>query len=434
MNPTTYTVADFMKAAARQREVLEAASANFERRQADHSTRMEDLRRQFDEAVTGLSRLILPVLSPVAVQRAAKLCAYAPLLSSDPISAMKAEGKKLEADIARMEADPRYVDRYALRTPGVGKLVLELQELEEYRTSISNDLDRAEHPRLKKLLNAGYGTDQYKTRWWQWSYYADWKAGDEILAKFPQWKDFDELRAEILKMREDLSVYDRRLLELRREITAGEKLEKEHDAAVSRLANLESIHLADWQERISRYVVENPEVVADRLGGEPDLEALLKTTIGLRKKTDYLAQLAAAQIEEPAEMVKAELAKLARDSTKFARPKYSALVFPSDVFEHRFRDRSEQLNKGCRRYDSASLTICAFTDYRRASFAEDFLWWDLMTDGRIDGNFITEVGAFHSAHPDYSWHSGGFDDGGAAAASASADRCGSNSDNMTDAS
>ncbi|MCX7024346.1 MAG: hypothetical protein NT080_06980 [Spirochaetes bacterium] len=434
MSAKIYTVEDFMKAAASQVGVLQAAAADFELHRGEHETRMADLRRQFDETVTGMARLLLPVLSPEAIRRAAKLSAYAPLLTSDPMSTMQSEAKRLEADIARMEADPRYRDRLALRAPGVGKLARDLQELEEYRSSISNVIQRADHPRLERLLAAGYGTDQYKVGWWRMSYYADWKAGDEITERFPDWKSFGELRTELLKMRDDLGVYDQRIGELRSEIEAGEKLEKDHDAAALRLTNLASIHLAEWQGRLARYVVESPEVVADRLSGEPDLEALLKTVVGLGKKIDYLGQLATTQLDEPLEQVRALLEKLERDRRKFTRPKNAGQLFPADIFERRFRDRSEHLGKHSRRYDAASRTISAFTDYRQASFAEDFLWWDLMTDGRIDGDFIAEVEEFRRAHPDYVWRPEQFDDDRAAAAAAAADREDSASDRMTDAS
>jgi hypothetical protein len=29
------------------------------------------------------------------------------------------------------------------------------------------------------------------------------------------------------------------------------------------------------------------------------------------------------------------------------------------------------------------------------------LWWDLMTDGDIDGNYIYEVNTYYSNHPNY---------------------------------
>jgi hypothetical protein len=39
--------------------------------------------------------------------------------------------------------------------------------------------------------------------------------------------------------------------------------------------------------------------------------------------------------------------------------------------------------------------IYRFERYDHASFASDFLWWDLMTDGKLDGDFIPEVRHFH---------------------------------------
>lgn len=421
MSTTTYTVSDFLRAAPRQRQALETALQRLERLKSENGARTQDLQRQFDEAASGLARLILPAFTADAVRKAGKRSAYAPLLSSDPLAAMEAERKRLEADLARMEADPLYADRMALRGPGVGKLPLELKNLEEYRSSLAGALQRADHPRLERLLSVGYGTGEYKVGWWRWSYYADWKAGDEILEKFPDQKAFGDLRTVLLKMRDDLAVFDQRIAELRGDILAGERLEKDRDAAALRLSTLPDIHLADWRQRIGKHVLSNPEVVADRLAGEPDMETLLKTCVGLRKKIEYLDGLAAAQLDLPAEGIRAEIAKLEHDRVKFSRPKRAGTLFPAEAFEKRFRDRGDRLNKHFQRYEAAARSISDFTDYRRASFAADFLWWDLMTDGRIDGDFLPEVEAFRRAHPDHSWHSDGFEDDRAAAAAAAAD-------------
>ncbi len=428
-----YTVSDFLTAAARQAELFDKAVEALQRRKVEHAKRVEDVTRQRDEAVIGFAKLLLPEFSAAAVKRAATLSAYAPLMTGDPLGAMAKEETKLKADLAGMEADPKYRDRVALRAPGVGTLDRDLRELEEYRASIAAVLQKAEHPRLSRLIDAEYGTKGYKEKWWRASFYWDWEAGDAILERFPEYKTFGELRDEILKSREDLGVYDKRIGELKTEILAGEQLEQAHDAAAERLANLASIHLADWQARLGRHAMENPETVAERVKKEADLDVLLKTLVGLGKKLEYLDQLAQTQLDEPLEEIKALREKLERDRYKFARPKNAALTFPADKFEKRFKDRTERIGKRARRYDVASRTLLSFTDYGHARFAEDFLWWDLMTDGRIDGNDLDEVEEFRREHPDYVWRPDRFDDRGAAAAAAEADRRASR-DRLSDAS
>ena len=42
--------------------------------------------------------------------------------------------------------------------------------------------------------------------------------------------------------------------------------------------------------------------------------------------------------------------------------------------------------------------MVSFDRYSRASFATNFLWWDVMTDGRLDGDFIPEVQKHRSVH------------------------------------
>lgn len=424
MSDAAYSVSDFMRAATAQRKALAQALEGFRSRLKEGEPRMAELERRSREAVDGLARLLLPEMSAESVKRARRLSACASLLSTDPMADMKAEAERLAADIARMEADPRYAKRLELRAPGVGTLSRELAELEEYRASISDVLGRAAHPRLDRLLSAGYGTDGYSVGWWRLAFYSDWKAGDEILERFPGKKDFGEVRDEVLRARGDIAEYDSRIEALRREIGAGERLEKERDEAAGRLSKLSSIHLEDWRRRLADHALESPEIVAERLSGEGDLEVLLKTGVGLRKKRDYLGQLALTQLSEPAARIEEALAKLDRDIAKYSRPKRAGERFEAQAFERRFRDRSESFGKSLRRYDSASGAIHSFDDYGRASLTGDFLWWDLMTDGRIDGNFIPEVEGFRESHPDYTWRSESFDDDRAAAAAADADRAG----------
>jgi hypothetical protein len=67
-----------------------------------------------------------------------------------------------------------------------------------------------------------------------------------------------------------------------------------------------------------------------------------------------------------------------------------------------------------------------YDDWSRARAYDDFVWWYLMTDGRVPGHYIPEVAVFEQHHPE--WAQGlpatdhdDWDDSAAAAAIASAD-------------
>jgi hypothetical protein len=90
------------------------------------------------------------------------------------------------------------------------------------------------------------------------------------------------------------------------------------------------------------------------------------------------------------------------------------------------------MHKSYARATRSYETVYVFDRYDRGRFVDDFLWWDLMTDGRLDGNFIPEVHRFRSAHPDWRYDAGAFGDDEAAAAAVAAAE--GRDDNLVDAS
>jgi hypothetical protein len=414
-----YTVDEFQVAAANLVRQIDAALAEAERRLREHRGREAELQQQRNEALGQLVRVILPAFSAAALARAGRVAGFGRLLIAEETTGrLERERAELGAHVAELEADPRWIDRARLRAPRVGTLVRELEELEEFRKPLVEVVALAAHERLAHLLAVGYGTDEYKVGFWRVSYYADWKAGDEIVERFPDKASFAVLRPELCAARDGLEVYDQRIAELRAELAAAERIEQELDAAATRLANLEALHLAEWHTLLAAHLAETDLAeLGDRLGGAEAAQLLAKTYAGLTKKQEYMAHVFAEQIEKPMSELRAERQKLEADRWKYARPKKAWTRFPADKFERRFRDRGARFDKHWHRYDRTCTTIWSFDRYERASFAEDFLWWDLMTDGRIDGNFIPEVYAFHHTHPDYAWQGQhGLDDELAAAA------------------
>ena len=61
------------------------------------------------------------------------------------------------------------------------------------------------------------------------------------------------------------------------------------------------------------------------------------------------------------------------------------------------------LRKGVywKRYDKRAKVVRSFDRYDRGGLGQDVLWWDVMTDGKLDGSFSDEVQSFRESHPDY---------------------------------
>ena len=420
---------EVQRALQQQLAQLEAEVAQLDGLLAEHAQRIKEVDAAETLAGAELAAAMLPALTPEAIEGAVRLTGYAPLRQNDPIAARERERATLQARLGEIEAEPRYRDRELLRAPRIGSLVREVDELEEFRAPLVQVWTLSAHPRRDRLLAVGYGTDKYSVGWWRMSYYGDWKAGDELLARFPKHGSFAELRAELVSTRDTLAVYDTRLAELREQIAISEALEREHGERTDALASLEARHLEAAQRLLWGYLRSlGMADLADRLAATPDLAIMYKRLKGMEAKREYLLGLANEQLERPRHELRAAIQKVRRDIAKWARPKMAWQNMPGEQFERRFQDRSERYRKRRERYQQTYHTVYVFDGYQRASLVDDFLWWDLMTDGRLDGDFLPDVHAFHSRHPDYRYQRdplSSFDD--SAAAAATSDDTGSSS-------
>jgi hypothetical protein len=148
----------------------------------------------------------------------------------------------------------------------------------------------------------------------------------------------------------------------------------------------------------------------------------------------YLDSIRDLQLEPSREQVDGSIRKLEKESLKYQRPKNAGAVFPAEAFEKRFDpSRTEKLKKRVSRIGETQERVYVFDRYDRGSFATDFLWWDLVTDGRIDGDFIPEVRSHHDAFPAARTERS-LDDGDLAAAGAAVSSSGASRDGLLDAS
>ncbi len=394
-------VGELRAALTRRLEEIETELREADALRDRHTAERRKLELARGRALGAAAAAILPALDDASRARAVRLSGFTPLRQEDPRAAIERERQELLARLGEIEADPRHRDRELLRAPRVGTLTRQIDELEEFRASLSAIVDAAAHPRLERLLQTGYGTEAYDVGWWRASYYLDWKAGDEILEKLPG-KTFAEVREELLRARDSLAVYDQKLGFLRDEIALGEALEREHAAATERLANLEQHHLQAWRERLAEHLSSlDPQALGDRLAGEPDVELLLKQALGLERKLAYLDEIVEKQAAPLRQALAEERRKIGRDLAKYSRPKNAHARVPRDKFERRFHERPAKLRKGLSRAGHSYETVHHFDRWDRGRLVEDFLWWDVMTDGRLDGDFIPEVRRFHQAHPDW---------------------------------
>ncbi|MCK6683039.1 MAG: hypothetical protein L6R30_11560 [Thermoanaerobaculia bacterium] len=432
-----YNVPQFLDAAKKYMSDLGQSKGELNKLLDAHNSRRADLKKRLDTVETELVNAILPSFSPETFHQAATLTGFAGLLQKDfPRNAEKERAQR-EARMREIERDPLYVNRRLLRDPAVGKLTRAIAELEDFRAPSVATFQKCQHPRLERLLATGYGTDRYDVPFWRFSHYGDWKAGDEILERFQEKKEFAEVLAEYLEAKRNLDTYDPKLAALKAEVAAGEAIEKEYLGHKDALETLEPRYLALARVDLAQHIRDVPlETFSESLSAYPAFTILTKKYNGLAHQVKYLDAIKEQQIDPARQRVEAEMDKLQKDVVKYSRPKKAFTAFPPDVFQKRFdRQKVEKLRQRVQRLEKTHTTVYHFDRYDRASFATDFLWWDLMTDGRIDGNFIPEVRTFYETRPGYHYDKSASisdDDFASAAAAVSSSRPGS--DRLLDAS
>lgn len=432
-----YNVPQFLDAAKTYMADLGQSKGELNNLLAEHNARRADLTKRFDAVENELVKALLPSFSPETFHQAASLTGFTGLLQKNYPGTAASERAQRQARMREIEQDPLYVNRKLLRDPAVGKLTRAIAELEDFRAPSAAVVSKCQHPRLQRLLETGYGTDRYDVPFWRFSHYGDWKAGDEILERFPEKKEFAEILVDYLEAKRNLDTYDPRLASLRAEVADGEQIEKEYLGHKDALETLEPRYLALARVDLAQHIKDVPlETFSETLSAHSAYSVLTKKYNGLSHQIKYLDAIKEQQIDPARQRVDAEMEKLQKDIVKYSRPKKAFTAFPPDAFHKRFdRQKVEKLRQRVHRLEKTHTTVYRFDRYDRASFATDFLWWDLMTDGRIDGNFIPEVRSYYEARPGYQYERTSHisdDDFSSAAAAVSSSRPGS--DRLVDAS
>jgi hypothetical protein len=400
------TGVDWARAAAQQRDQITLSRQSLERAIVDHDHRRSAVADQANHALAELVGVLLPDLNPATLATAARQTGYTPLLSADLATSVHNEAADLDRRLATIEANELFAHREHLRDPRGGKLVLELAELDAARRSLEPLMTLATHPRLPHLLEVGYGTSSYDVPFWRLSYYTDWEAGDAVLEALPQFKTFGEFRAEYERVRGALVNLSDRRDEIERDLRQGAALDLAHATALHAKQTVVPRALERVRAALGRHIVDSgQEVLGPHLATFPTLDILGKRVFGLAAKLRYLDALRVSELAPMQRELDVLEERAVKDIHKFSRPKNAYLPIPHDKFEQRFKPFQPRFHKRWERYQRTSDTIYVFDRYDRGSWASDFLWWDVMTDGRIDGDFIPEVAAHHQSHPDYRFES-----------------------------
>lgn len=398
----TYTAQDLIGAARHQKAVLQREIGIAEHYRAIHHQRRTEAEQWYAKASHDLARALLPGLTREQLERLAALTGYQRPLADDALGALEGERASLTRRIAAIEADPRFAQRELLRHPRTGSLTRALAELEELMAPLRGVIERCAHPRTERLLESGYGTPAYDTGFWRLSYFRDWEAGDAILERFPEKALFSEVRDDLLRAREAIGPLSSEHARVSAEIAAGAALEQEHAQRREALRTL----AARWLDKVRSDAVAfllgcPPDAIASRLKKDAEVELLYKRCAGLRAKVRYMDEIFAHQVQAFTWDAKKAIAKLDKDIGKYSRPKKWHTRFAAPAFEKRFRDRTSAYQKRWQRFEKTYTRVYTFDRYDRAVLDRNLLWWDVLTDGRVNGAYIPEVHQFYRQRPGF---------------------------------
>ncbi len=367
-----------------------------------HDQQREALAAEHRRACVDLGAALLPGLDAGSIARAVQLTGYAPLAQRDLPGEVARTRAELAARIAVVDADPRYAQRELLRHPTTGTLTVRRAEAASMRAPLEDVLTRAEHLRLERLLEVGYGTEDYAVPFWRLAYYSDWEAGDEILAAFPG-KTFAQVRAEVLEAREAVAVYDRVLAELDEELRAGVAMEAYRDQLYASWAQAEPRVLEGARTQLVEIVLGlGAELMGPRLRPSADVHLAYLRATGTATKLEYLDRMVRSLIDHVALEIAPQLERLDRDIAKWSRPKKAGQRFPVELVDQRFRSRKERYDKQLERHAKAYVAVRRFDEWERARDADDFVWWYVMTSGRWHADYLPDVQRWDATHPGWS--------------------------------
>ncbi len=390
----------FTQRAQQRLAEVQQSLAQLEHSFTKHDEQVAALRAVRAKLLEEMVTLNLPRLGMEEFETCRDRTGYGQFVAFNPIARMNQEHIQLQQIIAEIDADERYIRREELVDPAAGDLTHRAMKMKEDCELMRGAVNRYERlPRFIKLIDNGYDTEAYSLKPWHLDFYRDWKYGDKVCEALGK-KRFADVRAEYLPLREG---FEQALAELRRlekEIMEVHKLIELREQSVYRVENLPALILNECRQALKEHLeYVDREQLYNWSRGDREREAMVKKLHGIEKKIEYLEQMKAQQYQAEKEALTTYAAKLQKKIVKYSLPKHSRTFLRDQDANAWLADPRQRLYQRRERFWKGYDRIVVFDHYDRYDYARDILWWDLMTDGRLDGNFIPEVRQFRSKHP-----------------------------------
>jgi hypothetical protein len=396
----TVSTGDFLHSATLHMRFLQQLLGENDESQRKHLSLVKSLQQARDEALDELAALYLPAWTRESFAPIPALTGYRQFEVNSPFEEAEQRRQRLSSLVATIESDERYGRREQLLDPVAGELTLKVAEAERQLKFFDDSLSPYEaEPAFPGLVERGYDTVDYKLTWSDFQYYRDWKSGDLVDEKFGK-QSFREVLEDYLRLKEARDEYKNDFQAVRKEKGEVEDLIENRAQALSDLETLEADLLKACRQRLREHLayIDRDELVTWS-AASPEVVGTIKRVHGIEKKIEYLAELMRRYLHTEREQLIAAMTKLNAKVEKYSRPKHAYSVIPYEEANRWLKGPTEKLGARRERFQESYRRVYEFDRYDVYDYARGMLWWDLMTDGRIDGDFIPEVQAWREQHP-----------------------------------
>lgn len=306
------------------------------------------------------------------------------------------------ARVAQIEDERLYEERDIRR----GRLQHQIDEEQPLLDGLLAERRKMEAiPALVDLVRNGWGTPDYPRRGWMRffdrAFLQDWRQADAAVETLGE-TDFDAVRARYRNLVEQTDALGQSQARLRAERERIDGLEQERDALLAAERDAPRELLRDAGQVLADAAAVRPALL-DALPDPDTARRALAAADGVSHQTRYL-DATSQRVENDLATLLDRAGRLREEERRYRgdRHRYRNKWFTDEQFAKRF-GRTARYGPLADRYDRVSDTIVVFDRYDRYDPVGDMLWWDLITDGRIDGDFIPEVAQWRQQHPDAVW-------------------------------
>lgn len=398
----SYTTAQMIQGIEGQVAAARVEATELERLQRGIEADVAKIDAEIDKAWTQLAETLIPAWDPAVFNRASTLLRLAPIAAAPIERRLQEHLVKAQETLQKLSSNLLVSDR----ENQVNVAQIRLAEIDEAVQPLQTSTTTLEdEPYFEELLAYRYGTEAYAVKFFQLLYYAHWKHADLVVEKHGKRLKVDSF-ADLAAKYVDEKTALKELLDGRHALNQRLALVQERARQVEEvqasITQAQPRTLALVRARVREHLAPLPDAdVAALLGSLPDVDLAWRRIAGLKKKKEYLAALAAEQVKAPLAELQAFRTKLVADANKLQRPKNASRVWGAADWERRFgNDRVPKWQKRRERIQYTRQHIVEFHHYDRWNPVGDLLWWDVMSDGQLDGNFISEVRArpHHHVH------------------------------------